>query len=324
MKRYLFPLLLLLTFLLIGCPAPYDGLILDGNRTFMVDVRNSLFNSPTEADPGLRGLGAESVLIFVDTEDAKGNISIFNGSLSASDIDTTWDYTRVPIDISGTLVAVHAQAVSFVSDLTELEEGSPLLEYTVFENTEKVKIDYLLNEERPSTSILRLLVCPRGGNTPIVRIDSGVVDNPPVSGQTDRAAELLSKQVAFSVEPAEHPEDLSFDVYYAVVAANLAVDFNPDLTFEANYEPHPWTDRWTLGEITVNGKQIGENVYYLAQYNTLPLDITNPMAADKTSAVIDLSASADADITNKYLLLAIVLRYGSLRVPLDIRCIDIN
>ncbi len=313
---------------LFGCSWFRKQDVVTEPRDFIVNVKNTLFNQPTESDPSMAGLGTPSVTITIITEDSSRNEIENEAVLTQEGIDTAADYTRVSITIEGEFIRVEAESGTLFVELNEDNYNLtpdiewPYYGWTAFANVEKVKLGFSLNRSDPAASTLRLLICPRGGSTPEVLVDSGPQTG---SGLTDRGAALVSKQISFTLTPAENPAGLSYDVYTLVVEKNLAVTYNPAITFEATYETNPWSDRWTYEEITSTGKNIGGETYVLQRLTTGgPWNITDPMGDGFDSGLIDLTTSADETITDKYLLLAYILHYGTLSVPVDVYCIDIE
>ena len=328
MIRFKSLIILVLLSALFGCSWFRKNDIITEPRDFIIDVKNTIFNPPTEADPADAGLSAVSVTITIITEDSSRNEIENEAVLTQDGIDTTADYTQMSIPIEGEFVRTYAESDSFSVEINEDNYNLipdiewPYYGWTVFANVEKMKLDYSLNRSEPDTSTLPILVCPRGGSSPEVLVDSGVQTG---TGFTDRGAALVSKQIAFDITPAENSTGLSYDVYTLVVVENLAVTYNPAITFDATYETDPWTDRWTYDEIISVGKNIGGDTYVLQRLTTEgPWNITDPMGDGLDSGLIDLTTQADETITDKYLLLAFILHYGTLSIPVDVFCIDIE
>ena len=85
-------------------------------------------------------------------------------------------------------------------------------------------------------------------------------------------------------------------------------------TFDATYE-----------EIISTGKNVGGDIFVLQRHTTAgPWNIADPMGDGFDSGLIDLTTSTDESITDKYLLLAFILHYGTLSAPVDVYCIDIE
>lgn len=312
--------MLLILILCAGCNV-YKGPVNNESRTLYVDFRDTIFNSPEEENPELRGLGIDSVIITVVTEDGNGNEVETAGEILPSDADTSSGdgYSQKGIDISGELVSITAEAGPLVSSISEESGSWDYHGWTVFANIGKVKIDFSVNSSRPGTSYFQLVLCPCGGASPEIAADSGPQSDP----ATDRGAGLVSGQIALQLSLAEFPADISYDLFTAVVPEDLSYVYNEAVNFEASYEPYPWDDSWSYEEITSSGKQIGSEVYTLTRYNNAPYPAEDPLGDGLQSVLVDLSA-AEQGITDKYLLAGFIIYYGSLAVPVDVLCIEIN
>lgn len=328
------PILFLVLLCLPGCDTGYDGPIDTHARDFYIDFKNTLFNAPDETEPELRGLGIDSVRITVTTVNEAEEQTAYTGTITADSVDTEigFTYSQIPVPIEGQIVSLTADAsdgsgaVKHTAVLTAESGEWDYHGWNVFSNIDKAKIDFAVDQKTPSASLFRLVVCPRGGDSPIVRVDSGVQTE---EGNTDRWDEIETKQLALEIEFAEYPADVTFNVYTAVAEENLIIKYNEAVTFDAFYEPNPWTDSWTYSEITAAGKEIGGKLYTLHQYNTTEYSAVVPMELEndeeeKQAIIIDLSASEDEELTEKYLLVGIIMYYSGLAAPLDVLCLDIN
>ena len=333
--------LALLFAVLAGC-GRYTGPIDSEARDFYVDFKNTLFNSPEETDPADRGLGIDSVLVTITAENEAGEQVEFTKEITAADIDTTtgYDYSQVPVPIEGEIVSITAITVDSDGDvdltavLTEESGEWDYFGWTVFPNIDKVKVDFAVDPDTPESSLFRLLVCPRGGDSPDILFDSG---EQAAEGNTDRWDEPATKQLALELNFAEYPgdpeetesdeNDITFDVYTAIAEENIAIVYNDAVNYDALYTPTPWTDSWTYKEITSSGKTVGGELYELTKYNTAgQYNAVDPMGEEdgKKAFIIDLSSSEDEDLTDKYILVAVIMYYRGLAAPLDVLCIDIE
>ena len=314
-------LLLLCTLVLSACPSVYNGPFKLEERTLAFDMQKNIFNPVDTADPAEAGLGIEAIVITVTTENASGDEELKELKIVETDL-TAVPYSRVGLVITGKLISVSAVAGDFTAgiDATNCSRSidSDYTGWTAFANLEKFKLNYFPNRSDPAASSFTLLVCPRAGSSPTVRIDAGVQTG---TGTTDRAAALTSGQIAFTVEWAENPEDLTYDVYYAVVSENLSVVYNEDITYDATYNHYPWTDSWTYDEVVTTGRNVGGTVRKLSKYNSGDAwKAVDPLGDSRESGLIDLTNIQDPDLTKKFLLLGIVLHSGGLSAPLDMLC----
>ena len=320
--------LLLLLLLLAGCPPVYEGEIITEARSLLVDVKNNLFSSSNLLTQWQRGLGLSEVQLTVICEDAAGEEVAFKYTMEAGEVDNTYAYTQLPIEIEGTLLRVTARAEqgtdTFTASLADKKPGDIYQGWTAFANIQKVKLDYQLNQEDFSQSRLELAPGLRGGSNARVLVDSGV--------QADYAAttsypDLGQKEIAVEVLLSEHPAGITFDLYTLVVNENLSSAYDVEASFEANYNYYPWSSLWTYAEITSTGKTVGgeENIYVLEKYNSDPLAVYAPLGnGNGTACLIDLTTMSDPRLLDKALLIAVVLRYGDLQAPLDVVCVDID
>ena len=330
-----------ITAVLAGC-GRYTGPIDSEARDFYLDFKNTLFNSPEETLPADRGLGIDSVTITVTAENEAGEQVEYTKEITAADVDTStgYDYSQVPVPIEGEIVNITAETadsdgnVALTAVLTEESGEWDYFGWTVFPNIDKVKIDFAVDPDTPESSLFRLLVCPRGGDSPDILFDSG---EQATEGDTDRDGEVTTKQIALEIKFAEYPGDptelendegdVTFDVYTAVAEENIAIVYNDAVNFEALYTTTPWTDSWTYKEITATGKTVGGELYELAKYNTAgQYNAVDPEGNEdgKKAFIIDLTGSEDENLTDKYLLVAVIMYYDGLAAPLDVLCIDIE
>jgi hypothetical protein len=330
-----------ITLSLAGC-GRYTGPIETEERDFYLDFKNTLFNSPSETDPKDRGLGIDSVMVTFTTENDDGEQAEYRKEITAADVDTStgYDYSQVPVPIEGKIVSVTAETkdtdgdVALSAVLTEESGEWDYFGWTVFPNIDKVKIDFAVDPDTPESSLFRLLVCPRGGDSPDILFDSG---EQATGGDTDRDDEVATKQIALEINFAEYPGDpaeletdegdVTFDVYTAVAEENIAIVYNDAVNFDALYTPTPWSDSWTYKEITSSGKTVGGELYELSKYNeSVKYNAVDPMGNEdgKKAFIIDLTGSEDENLTDKYLLVAVIMYYDGLAAPLDVLCIDIE
>ncbi len=333
--------LALLLAILAGC-GRYTGPIDAEARDFYIDFRNTLFNSASETDPADRGLGIDSVTVTVTTENDAGEQVEYTKEITAADVDTSagYAYSQVPVPIEGKIVSITADTTDTDGDvalsavLTEESGEWDYFGWTVFPNIDKVKIDFSVDPDTPESSLFRLLVCPRGGDSPDILFDSG---EQAAAGNTDRWDEPATKQIAVQIKFAEYPGDpteletdegdVTFDVYTAVAEENIAIVYNDAVNYDALYTPTPWNDSWTYKEITSSGKTVGGELYELSKYNESgKYNAVDPKGEEdgKKAFIIDLSSSEDENLTDKYLLVAVIMYYRGLAAPLDVLCIDIE
>jgi hypothetical protein len=305
---------------LVGCQlAP-----LTEQRDLSFDVPAPLFGSPTDANPGNRGPGIDSISVVVTVKGPDGKESDVSGSFPASGMGVE-PYASFAINVTGTLTKITvdgslagAPIVSVSASDFSSQELQRYGGWTTFGNVTHFKLDWSGGDI--TTGMLRILPCPRP--SAVLLVDSGAPSGP---GNTDRAAGLSSLQVAVQLVAAEDTanEDLSYDMYYAVSTNDPSVDYNT-ASFPNTYIAHPWAAQWTYQEVTgTGGKLIGETTYVMTKLAGDPRTAGTPDADGKLAALIDLS-SVDGAVAGEYLLSCAVLTRGSLAVPTDVACVLIR
>jgi len=313
-----------LLFILIGCGDVYKGPVSTDTRTIYVDFKDTIFNEPDDEVLANRGLGINTITVSVATKEGLLTVNETTETIKVEDVDTGsgFGYSQKEITVTGELVSITATAGNFLSSVDESSDDWDIHGWTVFANSNKFKIGYSVNPDVPSRSLFQVTLCPRGESAPEIRIDSGVQT---VEGKTDRWEELEEKQIALEVALAEYPADISYDVFTGVTVEDLSYEYNEATNFDAYYDPNAWTDSWTYDEITSTGRKVGTEVYKLERYNSSgPYSVVEPEAEGKQGIILDFSASTDENLTDKYMLIGIILYYGGLAVPVDVFSIGID
>jgi len=302
--------------MLTSCPTPYDGPVTTAERIIRVDISDTLFNAYAEIIPADRGVGASTVTVTVTTD-----VNTFTGTLSAGALDAAYEYSQVPVTVTGTLQGVSVAVATsggqaFSTELTDWDGTEPS-GWTTFANLEKFRLTVKTDSVSVANSTLVLEPGPKGGLGLRLLCDSGVTDAD--FAHTDRAAALVAGYIAVSPQWLENPAGLTYSVYAAVVNENLQALHDPVFNPEAEYADDPWTGAWTVEEIqSITGKSIAGSlvrVFSLAS----SVSSVNPMADGLTSYRLDYSAHID-----EYLILALVVTDGVLSVPSQVVIIPIE
>ncbi|GEM_PF-6680267 len=314
--------------ILSGCPnTSFNGPILDGPRNIIIDVDNRVFNSQDAANEWEKGLGLDKITFTVNLEGGSGNVE---QEMLPTDIDSTYNFTQVSIPIEGKLLSINAVGSHGTDTFTAMINDESIFDdyagWEVFANVLKFKLGFQISDDI-ANSYLAFSICPRGGNSVVLKYDSGVTA--PADQQTDWGGTALSsKQIAIEPVFNENPTGLTFDVYTLVVDKNLRDLYfgplNPDKD-GGYYQHHPWKEIWEYNEITKTGLQIGNKIYRLKKYNTDPLSAVEPMGdgVGYNSYLIDLTAET-TDPVGKYLLIALILTYEGLSIPTKTDIIEIK
>ncbi len=96
------------------------------------------------------------------------------------------------------------------------------------------------------------------------------------------------------------------------------------VNFDAIYVNDPWTPAWTYTEIAGTGRSVGGTVYKLSKYQTAAFDATDPQDEGKLAILINLQASTDPDLLDKYILIGVTVTAADLSVPVDVLCLSIE
>ena len=311
---------------LTACPEVVVPIV-TAPRTISIDVRNALFDSPDPSNPATQGLGATSLTLAVTTDPATGG---GDATIGTTDLDLTAEangYTRVSIDVEGTLVSVDATADTpagvFTQTLIDYPGEDVYQGWVAFANVLKFRLGYAVATPVEESS-LSLSVAPRGGADVTVRADSGVAGTDQNPGFTDRSADLNSGEVAVRVDLDENPTDVTFDVYTAVVEQDIATLYDPAVNFEGTYATDPWSPAWTYAQIAGEGRSVGGTVYTLTRYREAPFNAADPHADGKRALFLDLTTGGDPDFLDKYLLVGIIVTAEGLSLPVDVLCLDIE
>ena len=323
----LIPAAVLLLMSWTGCTGPADYSILTDPRIFVIDVENAMFNDAAAANAWERGLGLNNLTLTVYTRDAAGVETSAVQAVTTGDLVATYSCTRFNLSISGTLLRVEASGststgTAYTAVINDKSSTDEFAGWTEFANCLKLKLGFVLDNADSSGNSLFFRVAPLGWSSTVLDYDAGV--QAAGSGFTDRAGVLTAKQIAFQPRTQENPTGLTYDVYTAVIDTNIAGLYNEDMNLNAYYTDTPWSALWTYEEITSTGRNVAGTVYTLTRYTTAPCDILNPAGDGYESFLVDLTTSADTSITDKYMLIAIVLHYGSLSVPARVICADIQ
>ena len=125
--------------------------------------------------------------------------------------------------------------------------------------------------------------------------------------------------------PAEYAgnEDILYEIYYAVSANDPSVDYNT-ANFENTYLPYPWTAQWTFDEVTGGeGKLIGSTNYVMTEHAGGPWNAGALDTSYTPAVLINLNLVQGADV-GQYLLFCAVLARGTLQIPTDVACVQIQ
>ncbi|NOY07577.1 MAG: hypothetical protein GXP33_01905 [Spirochaetes bacterium] len=323
---YISLLLIVVVLTLSGCPGTaFKGAILDGPRDIIIDVDNRVFNSQDAVNEWERGLGLDKITFTVTLKSGSETKEML-----PADIDSTYNFTQVSIPVEGELISINAEGDHGSDKYTgTIDDKSPYDDYTgweIFANVIKFKLGFQISDDIKN-SYLTMDICPRGGNSVTLKADSGVTATADM--KTDWAGTALtSRQIAIEPVFNENPKDLTFDVYTLIVDKDLrSIYFGPLNPGENGgyYEHYPWEENWTYEEITETGKQIGDKIYKLAEYNKNPLTAVEPMGTGTgyNSYLIDLTTET-TDPVGKFLLIAVVLNYDKLSIPAKMNIIEIK
>lgn len=304
----------------------FDGDILSGNRNLIIDVDNRLFSPSDAAGFWEQGPEADKLVLTVSLDGGQGNIEEI---MLPGHVDNNWDYTQLTVPVSGTLSRMDATAYKGDSQLYTVHiSEKPSYEifegWETFANVTRFTVDLHVNTDDWSEGFLSLDISPRGYNSVSLQSDSGVTALADMV--TDWSGPpLTSRQIAIEPVLNENPAGLTFDLYCLVVDEDIKEIYKPDyLNDQANYEYYPWQDDWSFEEITETGKRVGDELYILSKYNTGDsLPFIEPYEAGYNSYLIDLSAETE-DPLGKYLLVALILKYGVLSVPASVEVIGIR
>ena len=309
-----------LAMLLIACEGP---IILDIQRDLIIDIDNDIFNSTTETNIWDRGLGVSELTINAVTD-----VGTYTLTVGAADLDATYGYTQLPLEVSGKLEKIEAScasgAITFVKTMEDKNASEVFGGWSLFANIIKAKLDYRYNAVTFADSELLLSVAPRGGDAVEVLVDSGVQTG---TGTTDRAAALLSGEIAVELELNEHPANITVSYYTCITEDNLIELYDEYLGEQGYYVFDPWTPNWTVDEITKNGKSIGGDVYKLELYNSTPYEVYNPMGDGLRAAKIDLKTAEEAK-PGAFVIIGAVITYknslSALSSPLNVQFVEIK
>jgi hypothetical protein len=317
--------LITITFvLLFAYSCGYSGDINDGNRDLLIDIENSIFDSPTAENLWEQGPGVSKIELTIELEGDGGNLS---ETFESADVDTTYDYTQLTIPAIGELVSI--SAVAFVGDeqkysvfIDSKVASDDFTGWQVFANVTKFKIIFNGYTDDWDSGYLDMDICPRGAGVTYLT-DSGVTSTP----VTDwGGTALTSRQIAVEPVLQEHPADVSFDIYTLIVEEDLRALFKVGYGNEDAEKSHyQWADVWTYGEVTDTGRAIGyaTPVYKLAKYNEDSLPFVEPQA-NGNSFVIDLTSVVDADLLGKYLMYCLIMKHDTLEVVSSMDIVEIK
>lgn len=303
--------------------------IVTGERTIYVDVRNAMFDAPDPDNPTGQGVGATELTLSVVTDPAAPD-GAWTATLAAADLDldpASIGYTRVPIDVEGTLLRVEVEVATPAGTLSETLSDYPgegiYQGWVAFANVLKYRLGYTVADP-VEESTLWLSVAPRGGSDVALCADTGPAGTDTNRGLTDRSADLESGEVAVQVALDENPVDVTLAVYTAVVDLDIAALYDPAVSFEGTYVSDPWSPAWSYTQIAGEGRSVGGVLYTLESYREVPFDADDPHGDGKHALLITAGSGGDPDLLEKYLLVAIVVTASGLSVPLDVLCLDIE
>ena len=310
--------------LLLVCSCGYDGEIAEGNRSILIDIENSMFNSQSAENPWEQGPGITKVVFTIELDVDSGNVT---QEFAAADIDAAYDFSQLSVDVLGRLLSV--SAVAYAGDVQKFsvvidDAYSPeeFEGWQVFANVTKFKLVFSGNSEDWDAGYLNMDICPRGKGVSYL-VDSGVTA--PGEELTDWGGTALSsRQLAIEPILQEHPAGVTFDIYALIVEEDLRRLYKVGYGGEVSEYTHfQWADIWEYSEVTETGRAIGysEDVYTLEKFNDKPLNFIEPSGAGcgYNSILIDLN-TASSDPLGKYLMYCLVMKYGVLEVvsPMDI------
>ncbi|GAB6091523.1 hypothetical protein [Spirochaeta dissipatitropha] len=311
----------LLTVLLGSCPTPYTGDILLAERIIRVDIENRLFNvygSP-DSRTWLWGLGADKLTITVRTDAAD-----FTHELRPSELDTSYDYTAVAIEVHGRLLEVELSAGgirNYKAFIRDVPDPSYWEGWQTFANLTRFRAFPLIDGDSAAGSEIVLEAAPRGGVG--LLSDTGAGD--PDFVQTDRGHTLISGQIALQPQFREHPSGLEYYFYYTTVQEDLKSLYGVADNFDSGYFDDPWVDNWTVTEMTSTGRNVGVQNIRLIHSHTSPRDAMDPMGDGLRSILIDLTGRSNFDdLIGRYLVGGLVIHADGLQVASRMVCIEIR
>jgi hypothetical protein len=285
-------------------------------RTLGFDVSAKIFNAADEENPGLAGLGIDTVTVKVTTD-----VGTVGGSVDGTAFSSTVNWQTIAVAVSGKIDSIEVQGIknsaTVVSKVfTDFDDTdiSAYNGYTQFADVINFKVDWV--KTNADYGRLRLLPCPRSDATPIVDSTAIALAN----RQTDYGLSnnLQNGEVSIHFTPDENGAsgDITYDLYMA-----LAIE-DPSLFSTANYDnaylSNPWTSNWTYDEVAVSGKTINATLYQPVKINTTPLTPGVAISGSYLSYLYSynqLTTNGVTSITAKYALVCAVIHRGGLSVP---------
>jgi hypothetical protein len=312
--------LLLLT--ACGGAGGFTGVIRSDERPIRVDVDNRIFAKWQAVDHYGNGLNATKATITITT-----STNVYEQVVVQGDMDPAYSFTPFDVPVNGVLASVKVELARGINGISAiLEATSPQgdwLEWEVFENVGKFRIRAIAANDSATGGKVSIDAAPRGREALRLLVDSGLT--PYYQRRTDLGDTLTAGQIALEPQFMEHPMDIKYMVYYAIVDKDLRQLHDRRLQFSATYLPDPWVDVWTFDEIITSGRSIAGAMYKLqALVPGVQFDAMDPLQNGHRAVLIDTTLLSNLDLSGKYLLATVLLTYQGLYIPGTMVCVEIR